>query len=351
MVTDLFQQGVTRCLVGTRGLLGEGWDATKVNVLIDLTTVTTSMTVNQLRGRSIRLDKEDPQKLANNWDVVCLAPEFTKGLDDYRRFLGKHAHLYGVTEDGAVEKGVGHVHPAFTELRPEGVEGSMGLLNADMLERSKHRDRSRELWKIGQPFRGEPIRALEAKPLAPRDAGFPPFYGSNSAWSAESLTSAIGQAVLSALQECNLVPSAGQLHIGQRSAGYVRAFLEQAGEEESRLFAESLAEALGPLDQPRYVVPRDIDQLEDTWLSSILPEVLGRYFQRRVRKLSMLHAVPAALAKSKETAEVYQKYWNRYVSPGQVLFAHRGEGQELLDRAKRNGWVPRGDVRQKDVFL
>ena len=102
MITDLFQRGVTRCLVGTRGLLGEGWDANKVNVLIDLTTVTTSMTVNQLRGRSIRLDPNDPTKLADNWDVVCIAPEFSKGLDDYRRFIAKHKSLFGVTDDGAI---------------------------------------------------------------------------------------------------------------------------------------------------------------------------------------------------------------------------------------------------------
>ena len=50
MITDQFQLGLTRCLVGTRGLLGEGWDANKINVLVDLSTVTTSMTVNQLRG-------------------------------------------------------------------------------------------------------------------------------------------------------------------------------------------------------------------------------------------------------------------------------------------------------------
>ena len=27
MITEFFQEGFTRCLVGTRGLLGEGWDA------------------------------------------------------------------------------------------------------------------------------------------------------------------------------------------------------------------------------------------------------------------------------------------------------------------------------------
>ena len=78
MITELFQAGLTRCLVGTRGLLGEGWDANKINVLIDLTTVTTSMTVNRLRP----LDpsgSEEPHKPANNWDVVCLAPSSGRG--------------------------------------------------------------------------------------------------------------------------------------------------------------------------------------------------------------------------------------------------------------------------------
>ena len=60
--------------MGTRGLLGEGWDASRINVLVDLTTVTTHMSINQLRERSFRLDKHWPEKVANNWDVVCVLP-------------------------------------------------------------------------------------------------------------------------------------------------------------------------------------------------------------------------------------------------------------------------------------
>ena len=104
MITELFQEGVTKCIVGTRGLLGEGWDASRINVLIDLTTVTTSMSINQLRGRSFRLDKKNPKKVANNWDIVCLAEEFSKGFDDYYRFKRKHSRLYGVCDDSAIEK-------------------------------------------------------------------------------------------------------------------------------------------------------------------------------------------------------------------------------------------------------
>src|SRR6185436_16600098 len=51
LLTRYFEEGRSRCLVGTRGLLGEGWDAASVNVLIDLTTAGTSTAVHQTRGR------------------------------------------------------------------------------------------------------------------------------------------------------------------------------------------------------------------------------------------------------------------------------------------------------------
>ena len=152
MITEFFQEGLTKCLVGTRGLLGEGWDASRINVLVDLTTVTTSMSINQLRGRSIRLDSSWEEKVANNWDVVCLAEEFTKGFDDYERFKEKHKQLYGVCDDGTIEKGVGHVHAAFNDAKPEGVNEGMEMFNHEMIERSKNRSHVRDLWGIGLPF-------------------------------------------------------------------------------------------------------------------------------------------------------------------------------------------------------
>jgi hypothetical protein len=352
LITDLFQAGLTRCLVGTRGLLGEGWDANKVNVLIDLTTVTTSMTVNQLRGRSIRLDPEQPQKLADNWDVVCLAPEFSKGLDDYKRFIAKHQTLYGVTDDGAVEKGVGHVHAAFTQMRPEVVEGSVRLLNKAMLERVSRREGFRELWKIGQPYANQPVRALEARPLRDRDAGgFPPFARARKPWSAKSLSLSIGEAVLAALCEAKIVPQASPIHVGEREGGYVRLFLEQASEGDNRLFTQALHEALGPLRRPRYVIPRDMDRIEETWLSSMLPGFVGQFFQKRKRERVMLHAVPTVLAKNKDLAEVYQRHWNRLVSPGEAIYAYGATGEQLIADARRQGHLPSGRIQEKEVFF
>lgn len=355
MITEMFQRGITRCLVGTRGLLGEGWDANKINCLIDLTTVTTSMTVNQLRGRSIRLDPAEPLKVANNWDVVCLAPEFSKGLDDYRRFRLKHQRLYGVTDDGAIEKGVGHVHPAFTQMRPEGLEGSTSLLNAEMLARAARRQTCRDLWQVGKPYRNQPLRTLEIK-LAkePGSDEFPPFKGAKQAWTTQSLAQTIGLAVLNSLIEARLFVDpviASTPQSVERVGGYVRVFLEEANEEDSRLFTQALHEALGPLHEPRYVIPRQIDRVQATWLSKLLPSIVGQYFQRRQREQAMLHAVPSVLARNKDLVAIYERYWNQYVSPGSAIFALRGSGEELVQSARSTGQAPSAFIHEKDVFL
>jgi len=350
LVTELFQRGLTRCLVGTRGLLGEGWDASRINVLVDLTCVTTSMSVNQLRGRSIRLDPEQPEKLANNWDIICVAPEFTKGLDDYSRFRRKHRTIFGVTDDGAIEKGVGHVHAAFTELKPEGIESSAAALNSDMLARVARREEARQLWKIGQPYHPEPVKTLEVKPGG-GGGGFPPFPGNPDPWSSGSLTAAIGQAVLGALSETGLIPHDRNFQTGERDGGYVRVFLQDSTAEESALFTDALRDAIGPLDRPRYVIPRSVDHFQETLLSRLLPDIVGHYFRRTQREMAMLHAVPAVLAKKRELVDVYQRHWNCHVSPGEALFAHRGAGEKLLEECRRDGLVPETSLHDKEVFV
>ncbi|MFI4875821.1 MAG: DEAD/DEAH box helicase [Blastopirellula sp. JB062] len=352
MITELFQQGVSKCLVGTRGLLGEGWDANKINVLIDLTTVTTSMSVRQLRGRSFRLDPSVPEKVANNWDVVCIAPEFSKGLDDYARFRKKHDNIYGVTDDGEIEKGVGHVHAALTDLRPELLEDSVRLLNGDMLLRAGQRTTARTHWKIGEPYHGEPRTTLEVrlKRSDREQGGFPPFAAKGEVWNDDALAMSVGTAILSALAETKQISPSARPHVKSRAGGYVRMFLDDATPTESELFAVSLREALGPLNRPRYVVPRKLRFSRPTFWSKLLPQFLGQYFEEHNDEMVMLHAVPSALANKKENAEIYEKYWNQYVSPGQATFSLRGAGEEMRIEAEKAGLTPRGSYHEKEVF-
>ena len=350
MITEFFQLGITKCLIGTRGLLGEGWDASRINVLIDLTTVTTSMSINQLRGRSIRLDKQWPEKVANNWDVICLAEEFTNGFSDYERFKKKHKQLYGVCDDGAIEKGVGHVHAAFTEAEPEGVSEGMSLFNEDMLRRSRNRSHVRGLWGIGQPFHANPTSAVEAK-LGGGGAGGFKFGKEKSTWTDESLVQAVSLSIVNSLIHLGMISRNCRADGGDRGGGWVRLHLEHATQEESGLFAACLEEILGPMQKPRYVISRSSKFITDTWLSKIMPEVIAKFFRPVKERLVMYHTVPKVLAASAEKAEIFQRYWNEFVSPSELFYARSKEGKMRVEIIKSSTMVPKNSLHRKEIFL
>ena len=350
MITEFFQLGITKCLIGTRGLLGEGWDASKINVLIDLTTVTTSMSINQLRGRSIRLDKQWPEKVANNWDVVCLAEEFTNGFSDYERFKKKHKQLYGVCDDGAIEKGVGHVHAAFTEAEPEGVSEGMAVFNEDMLRRGRNRPHVRGLWGIGQPFNAKPTSAIEAKLSTGFGGGFK-FGREKTPWTDESLVQAISLTIVNSLIHLGMISKNCRADGGNRGGGWVRLHLENASEEESALFSACLEEILGPMEKPRYVISRSSKFITDTWLSKLMPEVIAKFFRPVKDKLVMYHTVPKILAASAEKAEIFQRYWNEFVSQSELFYARSKEGKMRVEIIKSSKMVPQNSLHRKEIFL
>ena len=110
ILTELLERGEINVLVGTRALLGEGWDAPCINSLILASSVGSYMLTNQMRGRAIRVDKQNPDKVASIWHIVAVVldrklmqvqfgqPIFYPGLADFRElqrrfetFVGLHA--------------------------------------------------------------------------------------------------------------------------------------------------------------------------------------------------------------------------------------------------------------------
>ena len=177
-LTDLFTQGLTRCLVGTRGLFGEGWDAPACNVLVDLTAATTPTAQEQLRGRVLRLDPAWAGKVAHRWDVVCVAPDVSQGGTDLARFVRRHAALWGVAIadppaiPAPVIRGVRHVDPQLPDAWPEGPGGPVdveALAAVTRRCRTAVGDRSvtRSAWGIGSTdFRGTVITRTQVHPAA-----------------------------------------------------------------------------------------------------------------------------------------------------------------------------------------
>lgn len=72
LITKLFNLGELNILVGTQALLGEGWDAPSLNSLILSSTVASYMLSNQMRGRAIRIDKTNPDKVSHIWHLVSI---------------------------------------------------------------------------------------------------------------------------------------------------------------------------------------------------------------------------------------------------------------------------------------
>ncbi|MEU0316549.1 DEAD/DEAH box helicase family protein [Nocardioides sp. NPDC006273] len=183
-VTRFFEAGGCRVLVGTRGLLGEGWDARSVTGIVDLTAATTTTAVVQLRGRSLRTDPARPDKVAVNWTVVCVEEEHPRGDNDWKRLVRKHTGFFGADEDGSVVDGVGHIDESFSPYAAP-AESDFDEVNARMVARSEDRAGIRERWRVGEPYadvagrtvrvrlrRAGALRVPAGVVLAPRPAGF-----------------------------------------------------------------------------------------------------------------------------------------------------------------------------------
>ncbi|GGF34913.1 hypothetical protein GCM10011519_05460 [Marmoricola endophyticus] len=153
-VTDFFEAGECHVLVGTRGLLGEGWDARRITTLVDLTAITTTTAVVQTRGRALRTDPAWPEKVALTWSVVCVAPEHPRGDNDWQRLVRKHTGFFGADETGSVVDGVGHLDEVFSPYAPPPAE-DFAEINARMLVRAQDRGAVRERWRVGTAYDDE----------------------------------------------------------------------------------------------------------------------------------------------------------------------------------------------------
>jgi hypothetical protein len=115
--------------------------------------------------------------------------------------------------------------------------------------------------------------------------------------------------------------------------GYYRCYLADATVEESRRFADALDEVLAPLDAPRYIVPRYVDDAPLT-ARHALAVLARRFVFGRTGERVVYHAVPASLAANRERVDAFARAWNRYVSPGRPLYYQNPRAQSVLEVAR-----------------
>ena len=164
-LTRAYVTGAVRILVGTRALLGEGWDCPPVNVVIDLTSAATPVAVAQLRGRSLRLDPARPTKVASNWTVACIAEDHPRGDADYLRAARKHTWHLAPDSSGEISTGIGHCEPRLSPSTAPDAD-LREAVTAACLERATSPNQTRASWALGGDYAAQTTATLRVR-LAP----------------------------------------------------------------------------------------------------------------------------------------------------------------------------------------
>ncbi|MFD6700809.1 MULTISPECIES: DEAD/DEAH box helicase [unclassified Microbacterium] len=393
-VSALMSAGSVRLIVGTRGLLGEGWDCPAVNTLIDLTTVTTSTGAPQLRGRTLRLDPGWPGKVAHNWSVSCLIPADV-ALDDAtepRRLTRRHGHLLGLSadDDGRIVRGLGNalshearalLHRVLGKEPAASVDDLGDLVRTEVLPRAA----TRAAWRIGEPYVAQEretlaVRSSSATALIPTtrvvrsampwavlvgmtgSAGITavvanaipitPAAGVGIALAvgaALSLGGAIGPLVRdrrrrrdpaasfrgAAVALTRTLTEAGRIRPLDETGIVVREEgdrmrIELAGPDQ-RIVADAVQELFAPPSAPRFLLRTDRD---DVGGRVSLIGLVAATQHRDLRGAAFL-AVPRIVARRRVDAEAFLRHWQEQVGAAELVELQGEQGLALLALARR----------------
>lgn len=376
-LTQLLMDGAIQVLVGTRALLGEGWDAPPVNSLILASVVGSFMTTNQMRGRAIRIDPARPDKVASIWHIGAFAELDANHLDirDLHDMVRRFETFVGLAEgEPVIEGGIDRLRPGFWREDGFRLPISESSLNHSMAKRLQARETLRERWqaaldrsgvgrvlptvRVPRPPRlhvfsfwgtlrtlallllGVVVSTLAVVHPAVLAAGESGFGGALMAAGAALLLFAgpgalrllilylrflpvdgsvrsIALAVRDALCASELLPAmhrdAPVICQAHEDGGFSIALPHGTFSDQS-LFAECLHQVLAPVDNPRYLITRR----QSRWN----------------REFVDYHALPTVLGARQDRAERFLEAWRRRVAAGELVYTRSAEGREQLLRAR-----------------
>lgn len=370
LITSVFEQGGINVLVGTKSLLGEGWDAPCINTLVLASFVGSFVLSNQMRGRAIRVDSDQPQKTANVWHLVCVEPGLFGPGDDYELLVRRCSAFVGVSatanviENGTERLGLGH--PPFRREQ-------LAQKNVETCQRALDRDGLRQRWQ--DALNAGAVKQMTDGLKAPDEVLPRGFVLANTIaallmqavyvavvilysfsralggireqnfWTAASFVfglaavvslpwavlavwrlirhgtpersiKQIGRAMLESLEyegsiDCNAREF--RVYADHNQDGTVYCWIGGGTGQEQTVFLRALREVLSPIDNPRYLLAR---------------RRIWRIFREDY------FAVPDVLARKKEFAEEFARRWNSRVGPVQLVYTRTSEGRKFLLRAR-----------------
>lgn len=386
LVTTLFTGGSIQILVGTQSLLGEGWDAPALNSLVLASNTASFMLSNQMRGRAIRVEANNPAKVANIWHLATLEPpvqgvvaevvdlvnwghlrdEAPAGLSDGALLSRRFRAFEGISNGAStlIESGIGRLGLDFTQ--------DLGLANDRAFAAAADRQDTARRWSESLGAGGGRARV--------RETAAPNYAPQRLAWSDTlralvwSALSAGAFAISDVVQDLDGTEAAGALGMLAASAaalaslpglakaarlawrnGSVEGSLEQVGmvvllalvraglasEADGR---DGRFEVKASLDGRRDIVLRGVSRSTERQVMQAIAEVLGpvqnaRYILMRHSRLGWrtrtdYHPLPSALGARKDWAEGFAALWSARVGSSRLVYTRTPEGRRVLLRAR-----------------
>ena len=374
IITELFSKGGITVLVGTKSLLGEGWDAPSINSLVLASFVGTYMLSNQMRGRAIRKQIGNPAKTANVWHLICVELNSPVWSDDFELLARRFKAFMGVSfvEEGVIEDGVARLGIGFPPYSKERIE----FINEEMKKKAIDREGLRKKWDEALKRSGTEVQVVHEikapKTLLPRNFIFyntiAALFWQGITWggyifgriieaaqrSQSALQSlrvfiiACAAAAIVALPMClkalwlfirNAPVESNVRQIGEallKTLLYIKAIrtkesdlkieatevgpgvfscsLEGGTTYEKSVYLDAFEEIVGPIENPRYILVRKTP--------------LGRFLRQDY------HTVPAIIATKKEYAEYFAKMWSWRVGSMKLVYTRTEDGRKLLLKAR-----------------
>src|SRR5699024_2369891 len=366
VLTKVFQKGGVECIVGTAALLGEGWDAPSINSLIMASYVGTFMLSNQMRGRAIRAQENNPNKTANIWHLVCVdLGEKDAGYDFQsiqRRFdssMGLHVNK-DILSTGIERMDVPFPLKSLHDIKQQNEETMIRARNRmHMLQRWKNaikvdREKKEVFYsnheKLPRPFvlentimgflysglfiflimMGQEIQHLHRisgrKEIIVAFIIIAVFSGIRAVpflykalkglfrnITLEKNMNQVAKALYQALYDIGLLQTAlrdNKIYTEKILHGsIVVVWLKFGTIHEQKLFLNALHELLDPIQNPRYLLYRRH----------------GRFWKRKD-----YHAIPEEIGKKKEYVELFLKSWQKYIDQAEYIYTRTQEGRKKL---------------------
>ena len=376
ILTELFEKGIIKVLIGTKSLLGEGWDAPSINSLILASCVGSFVSSNQMRGRAIRKDADKPKKIATIWHLACIDPTATDGGREVAILKRRFEAFVGITNTPIPFISNGYDRLNFPEkILIEDIES----LNQQTLQKASCRAAITESWStsIGsgtkltkqvkllhlgdKPYQAqkqvyffdvvrffitelsltilffyvefilEGIQLIISRGVAYFIYAFMAAFVIRFGYKLYKAVllylrygylhkkiRKMGLAILNTLNELHFLNTEidNIEVISQRlNKGDVVCSLVGANNYDNVLFLQALTELINPIDSPRYLI-------------------IKTSFLRKRFKIENFYSVPERFGNKKENALVFKKYWEKYMGRNRLVFTRLGDGRKLLLKAR-----------------